>query len=265
MTVTQGSLSHVSGLLATFASYTVREMVNNRLIWLAFAFAIIGLALASFVAEVAITEHLEVQLVFIAAAYRFCAIFVMMVFVVSTIVREFNDKCLELYLSMPISRLIYFTGKCLGFAACGLVLSLIFSLTLLLYADAKEVLIWGISLTLELAIVSVFAFFATLTFNQQITSSVFITFFFYLLSRMTDTIILISQAQILPETLGNNIIEFMLKTLFTVLPHLASFTRTDWLLYGADVGVLSSLLGQTAIYCALLGGMAMWDFSRKNI
>lgn len=257
--------SGVAAMMLTFATYSVREMINNRLLWLVLAFAVMGMAIASFVAEVAVTEHLEVQLAFIAAAYRFCAVFVMMIFVVSTIVREFNDKCLELYLSMPVSRLIYFSGKCLGFILCGFILAGIFSLCLLLYADISKILVWGISLTFELAIIAVFAFFAVLTFNQQITSSVFITFFFYLLSRMTDTITLVSSSFILADSLGNVIIEFLLKVLFTVLPHFASFTKTDWLVYGTDATVLGPLFVQSVIYCVLIGGMAMWDFVRKNI
>lgn len=255
----------VVGMMATFAVYSVREMINNRLLWLVIAFAVVGMALASFVAEVAVTEHLEVQLAFIAAAYRFCAIFVMMVFVVSTIVREFNDKCLELYLSMPVSRLIYFTGKCFGFILCGLILAAIFSVPLLFYAGVTDILQWSISLTLELAIIAVFAFFAVLTFNQQITTSVFITFFFYLLARMTDTITLISSAPIIADTLGNYLIKFMLQCLFLILPSFAQFTQTDWLVYGSEATELIPLVAQTIVYCLLLGGMAMWDFVRKNI
>ena len=259
------NFNQVLKMVATFATYTVKEMTNNRLLWLVVAFAIVGLAISSFLAEVALTEHIEVQLSFIAALYRFCAVFVTMVFVVSTIVREFNDKCLELYLSMPISRLIYFSGKCFGFILCGFFLSLIFSIALLLYADFGNVLLWCISLTFELAIVSVFSFFAVLTFNQQITTSVFITFCFYVLSRMTDTITLISQAPILGESLGNNIIEFMLYTLFIALPRFSLYTQTDWLVYDGKFADLGYVVFDTLIYCVLIGGMAMWDFIRKNI
>ena len=173
----------ISRIITTFAGYTLREMINNRLLLITVLFAVLGLGLASFVAEVALTEHREIQLSFIAASYRFCAVFVMMVFVISTIVREFNDKCLELYLSMPVSRTIYFIGKVLGFILCGFILAAIFSVVMLVYADIGQLLIWCLSLTMELAIVAVFAFFAVLTFNQQITAAMFITFFFYLLAR----------------------------------------------------------------------------------
>lgn len=262
---TTQSKATVVGMVLTFANYTFREMISNRLLVLIALFAILGLGLASFLAEVAITEHEQVQLALVAALYRFCAVFLMMVFVVSSIVREFNDKCLELYLAMPISRTIYFAGKVCGFILCGFVLSLVFAAVMLLYTDWQTLLLWCISLTAELAIVSVFAFFAVLTFNQQITASVFITFFFYMLSRMTDTIQLISESPIMAETLGNNILEFMLSILRVVLPRLSNFTQTDWLVYGGGWDQLPLILGATVVYCFLLGAMAMWDFMRKNI
>ena len=259
------NFASIFSMILTFANYTIREMISNRLLILIALFAILGLGLASFLAEVAITEHLEVQLSLISALYRFCAVFLMMVFVVSSIVREFNDKCLELYLAMPISRTIYFVGKITGFVICGFLLSLIFSVVLLLYADLADLILWSISLTLELTIVSIFAFFAVLTFNQQITTSVFITFFFYLISRLTDTIELISEGLIIAPTIGNQILDFMLSALRLVLPKLADFTQTDWLVYGGSFTELPNLILITAIYSVLIGAMAMWDFVRKNI
>ena len=86
-------------------------MANNRLFYITIIFAAAGLGLASFLAEVAVTEYERVQVGLLASAYRFCAVFVLMIFVVSTVVREFNDKCMELYLSMPINRALYFIGK----------------------------------------------------------------------------------------------------------------------------------------------------------
>lgn len=252
-------------MVRTFAIYTVREMINNRLLLLVLLFALLGLGIAGFVAEVAVTEHKEMQVSLIAFSYRFCAVFVMMVFVVSTIVREFNDKCLELYLSMPVSRTIFFIGKIIGFILCGSILALIFSLCLLIHSPPLQVLIWWFSLSLELAIVAVFSFFAVLTFNQQITASVFITFFFYILSRLTDAIELVSTSPILAETLGNNIIEFMLEGLSLVLPRLSLYTQTEWLVYGGGAEQLPGLVAASVIYCFLIGAMAMWDFVRKNI
>ena len=257
-------LSAVSSV-GTFANYTFREMISNRILILIVMFALLGLGLAGFITEVAVTEHKETQLAIVAAVFRFCAVFIMMVFVVSSIVREFNDKCLELYLSMPVSRTVFFVGKIAGFILCGLILSMIFSAVMLLFADLIDIALWGLSLTMELAIVATFAFFAVLSFNQQVTAAVFITFFFYLMSRLTDTIELISNSPALFETLGNNILEFVLWILKLVLPPMVNFTKTDWLVYGSDYSELPGLIFTTVVYCLLIGAMAMWDFVRKNL
>ena len=265
MTADNRAVANIFVTVITFTIYTVIEMISNRLLYLVFFFAFLGLGIAGFVAEVAVTEHKAMQLSLLATSYRFCAVFVMMVFVVSTIVRDFNDKCLELYLSMQVSRMIYFVGKMIGFILCGLILTLIFSVCLLFHASLGQVLVWMASLAMELAIVASFAFFATLSFNQQITASVFITFFFYILSRLTDAIELVSTSPILAETLGNNIIEFMLSGLELVLPKLSHFTQTDWLVYGGGSETLPIIFASTLIYCVLIGAMSMWDFLRKNL
>ena len=166
---------------------------------------------------------------------------------------------------MPVSRTVFFVGKIAGFILCGFSLALVFSAVMLLFADIGDLVLWCLSLCLELAIVSTFAFFAVLSFNQQTTAAVFITFFFYLLSRLTETIELISQSPAIFETLGNNILEFMLWILKLVLPPMANFTKTDWLVYGGDYGALPGLVATTIVYCGLLGAMSMWDFTRKNI
>ncbi len=252
-------------LASAFTLYTLREMANNRLFYITLIFAGAGLALASFLAEVAVTEHEAVQTALLAAAYRFCAVFVLMVFVVSTVVREFNDKCMELYLSMPITRTLYFVGKSAGFVVCGAIIAAIFSTVMLIYASFADVALWGITFALELAIVAVFAFFAALTFHQHVTPALFITFFFYVLARSADTILRISESDIVDITLGNMFIKFMLNCMYYILPSLEKFTRTDWLLYGAEYPALGLVAVQALAYCTLIGAMGLFDLRRKNL
>ena len=252
-------------LAAAFTVYTLREMANNRLFYITLIFAAAGLGMASFLAEVAVTEYERVQIGLLAAAYRFCAVFVLMIFVVSTVVREFNDKCMELYLSMPITRALYFVGKTAGFITCAVVIAAIFSATMLIYSDFSDVLLWFVTLSLELVLVALFAFFAALTFNQHVTPGLFITFFFYLLARLSDTIVRISESAYLDDTLGNKLIDFVLLCLYYVLPSLEKFARTDWLMYGADYSGLGLVALQTAIYGTMIGAMGMFDLRRKNL
>ena len=257
---------HSIAEIAALAQFTMREALKNRVVWIAAVFAVGGVGVASFLADVAITESAEIQTALLAAAYRFCAVFVMMIFVVSTIVREFNDKCLELYLSLPISRAIYYGGKLAGFFGCGVGLAAVFAGAMLLHAEPANALLWGAALACELLLMATVSLFCVMTFNQQIPSSLTVAFFFYLLSRAGDAILLISKSTIILPTYGNYVIGKILDTLFTVLPSLDRFTRTEWLVYG-DGGLsdLAFVALQTAIYCGFIGAAGMFDFIRKNL
>ena len=164
--------------VAVVALYTLREGLKNRVLWIAFVFALVGVGFAGFIGDVAVVEHRRVETALLAAAFRFCAALVAMIFVISTVVREFNDKCLELYLSLPVSRVVYFCGKLAGFFAAGAVVAAVFSAVLLFYAPPAAVGWWFVSLSCELAVVSALALFCVLTFNQQIPASFAAAFFF---------------------------------------------------------------------------------------
>lgn len=248
------------------ARFTVREALKNRVIWIAVIFAFAGLGLAPFLADVAITESEEIQAALLAEMFRLCAVFVMMVFVISTIVREFNDKCLELFLSLPISRLIYFAGKLAGFLVCAGGLALVFALAMLVVAGGGATALWGASLACELFVMAAVSLFCVMTFNQQIPASLTVAFFFYLLARSGDAIVLISKSEIIVPTTSNQVIAVVVDVLFTVLPNLGRFTRVEWLIYGeGGAADLAPIAAQTVIYCALIGGAALFDFTRKNL
>src|SRR4051812_26764164 len=93
--------------IMTIARFTVIEAVRTRLPWL-FA-VVLGLILgtAYFLAQLAITESVRVQVAFSAAATRFAAVFVVSLHILASIVRELNDKGLELTLSFALPRAHY--------------------------------------------------------------------------------------------------------------------------------------------------------------
>ncbi|MGU9951825.1 MAG: hypothetical protein ACNYPH_05920 [Gammaproteobacteria bacterium WSBS_2016_MAG_OTU1] len=261
-------------IILVIALYTLREALRNRILWIALVFSVMGIGLASFIGDVALVEHEIVEVIFLAAAYRLCAVLVLMVLVISTLVREFNDKCLELYLSLTISRLIYFVGKMFGFFLVGALLAAIFGSVLLLYASTIDVVWWSVSLACELAIVAAVGVFCVMSFNQQIPSSFAASLIFYFMCRAADAIKLISTSDLIVHTTGASVMRNVIDTIVYVLPSLGRFTKTDWLAYGysseitAGISTLSPMLFivlQTCIYVALISAATMIDFSRKNI
>jgi len=251
--------------IRTIARYTLLEALRNRLIWLVVAVALIGVGLSGFLNELALTESREIQLALLAAFLRFSAVFFIATFVVTSMVREFNDKGHELALALPLPRVGYLFGKLAGFATLALVPAVLFGLLTAILAPFTQSLIWTLSLIGECWIVSAFSMLCVLTFNQNMAalSSVM---GFYLLARSITALQLFGTEPLASQSLSQRVIGFVIDTVSIVLPHLDNFTRTDWLVYATGSwNALLPLLEQSGIYLALLCGAALFDLYRKNI
>ena len=124
-------------------------MLRSLRVRLAVRFALTMLAVIAgagyFIEQLAITESARMRVVFAAAATRDAMVFVLTLHVLSSMVREFNDKVMELILSRPLRRSSYFFGKLAGYSLVGIVLALLFSLPLALFAPLKGLGFWGVS------------------------------------------------------------------------------------------------------------------------
>jgi len=127
--------------------------MRNRLLWLSLLVVAVSFGLVEFIGDLAITEHRVTQVAVLAAFLRLSSVVILAMFVVSSTVRELQDKTLEMILAMPIHRSSYYLGKLIGFIQVAALIALIFSAMLLLYAPAEQVMIWGISLLFELILV----------------------------------------------------------------------------------------------------------------
>lgn len=248
--------------------YTLRESLKNRILWIAGVFAVIGIGGASFVSDFSTVEYQRTEIALLSSFYRFCAVFFMIILVVSTVVREFSDKCLELYLSLPVSRLVYFIGKLGGFFITGFAVAAIYAGVMLIYdVSTAVVAFWFFSLVCELMLIAALSFFCAVTFNQQVTASVVTAFFFYLLARAGDDLVLLTKSDLVISTPGAAYMTTVIETLSVLLPGLGRFTRPEWLMYGDVVvaEVLPIIVAQTLIYTTLLSVASLFDFLRKNL
>ena len=108
------------------ARYVLVEAWRSGLPWLAAACLLAALGLSGFLSQVAITEGAALQAAASAALLRGCAVFLIAAHVVASVVREANDKGLELALALPISRAAWYLGKLIGFACVGVALAALF-------------------------------------------------------------------------------------------------------------------------------------------
>jgi len=252
--------------LFTIAAYTLLEAIRNRLLWLVFVFMVGAFTLAEFLGEVAITESVQFQSGFLGAILRVVAVFIVSLFIITSMVREFSDKGLELVLSLPIPRASYFAGKFLGFAWLAVLVALASCVCLLVYAPAIQVVLWGVSLAMELLIVTALSILCLFTF-AHVTSALSVVIAFYVVARSIAAIQLMTNSPLVGSSgFSQQLIEKFIDALAFVLPELHRFTPSSWLIhYDGDWANLLPLAGQTVIYVGFLCAAALFDLYRKNL
>lgn len=250
---------------ATIARYTLLEALRNRLMWLLGAVLVIGIGLSGFIGDLAVTERQETQVALLAAFLRFAGALLMVIFVVTSLVREANDKGLELVLALPLPRAGYVLGKLAGFAALALLPAMLFGGLLGVLVRSWDVALWTVSLLGELWIVAAFSLLCVMTFSQVMTA-LSAAIGFYLLARSVTALQQFGQSRYAPEGVAQDVINAVMKAVGYVLPRLDDFTRTEWLVYhSGSWATLGPLAAQTLIYLALLSAAALFDLYRRNL
>jgi hypothetical protein len=249
----------------TVARYVLIEARRSGLPWLSAICLLGALALSGFLSQVAITEGAALQASVAAAVLRGCAVFLIAAHVVASVVREANDKGLELALALPISRDAWYAGKLLGFACVGALIASLFGLPLIIWAAPANLAAWWLALSVELALVAAAALFFASALGQT-AAAIAATAGLYLLARAISAVQAIASGPLAGERFADDAARWILDGLALLLPRLDAVARGDWLLYGAPpAGELAlSLLG-LALYGLLLGAAGLFDISRRNL
>lgn len=249
---------------AILARLALVEARRGGLPWLAAAGLAAALVLAAFLSQVALTEGRSLQLAVLAALLRACAVFLVAVQVCASVMRERNDKGLELMLSLPLARSSQYFGRLAGFAAMAAALALVFALPLLGWASPGAVALWALSLALEGILVAAAALFFAMTLAQPVPA-IAATIGLYLLARSMAAIQAIAAGPLVEPTLANRAARFCVDAVALLLPTLDAVTRTEWLLYGAPgAAAYAAALGALAVYIVLLAAAGLFDFYRRN-
>ena len=248
------------------ARLTVLEAARSRFAWLIAGYTIAGCALALFAGELAVTEARGFRSGLLGAWLRSCAVFTVSLFVITGMVRELQDKGLELVLSMPVARGTYCAGKLAGFAGVSALPALACAPALAWFAPPAQVALWTASLGLELMIVVAMSLLCTFTFSQT-TWALSAVAGFYVLSRAMGALQLMAHGPPAAEaSASRRVIGALVDALALVLPDLGRFTESDWLVYGdgtiADLGFAAT---QTLVCVAFLCAAATFDLYRKAL
>jgi ABC-type transport system involved in multi-copper enzyme maturation permease subunit len=247
------------------ARSTLLEARRSGLPWLALGLLAAALGLAAFLSQVAVTESREFQAAFAAALLRAGAAFLLAAHVAASVVREANDKVLELALALPLSRSQYWLGKLCGYAAVGLALAAACALPMLLWAAPGSVALWGASLAFELLLLGAATLFFAVTL-ASVVSAIAATAGFYLLARSIAAIQLLARGPLAEETWTQVVARGAVDAVALLLPRLDQATRSDWLLYGSPAAAeFGAAVGSLLVYTALLAAAGLFDFNRRNL
>lgn len=251
--------------IRAIAHYTALEGRRTRVLIIAVIAVAAILASGFFVRELAVTEGARFQTGFYAPMARLCAVFMIAVHVLGSVLRELDDKGLELLLASDLPRSHYVIGKWLGFSMTAASVTLIVTPPLLILHPWQAVLSWGLSLLLELLMMVTLAQFCIVTFTHLLPAAGFLAAF-YLFARNLSAIRLMADNPITaPDALSQQLMGSLIDALAFVTPTLDRWTQTAWLVTGsADWQALVNIATQASIYVLLLLAATLFDLYRRN-
>jgi ABC-type Na+ efflux pump permease subunit len=240
------------------------EARRGALPWLAAAAIAVSFCLAVFLSQVALTESRALQAAIVAAVLRACAVFLVAAHVATAVLREINDKGLELMLSLPLSRSAQYLGRYLGFAVCGVLIAIVFALPLLAWAPPAAVALWGASLAIETALVAAATLFFAMSLGQLL-AALSASAGFYLLARTMASIQAIAAGPHRDDSIAQRVAAWAVDGVALLFPRLDSVTRTEWLLYGAPpANAYFAAIAGLVLYAAVLIVAGLFDFHRRG-
>lgn len=251
-------------MTATIARYSLREGAQNRLLALALLLLLATFFLAEFIGAVALTEHRAIQATLLGSLLRLGAVLVLALFVVSTLLREQQDRALEWVLSLTRHRGQYVLGKLVAYLVLAVVLAAACAALALLYAPPGAVARWGLSLACELWLVAALGLLLAFTFRQPVTALATLAGIYGLARAMGGLLLILGE----PRAGGGafqGLADAFIQGLAWLLPSLYRFTDAGWLAHaGGTWGDLGTVAGQTAVYLPLLAAAAAFDLYRRE-
>ncbi|MCU1294079.1 MAG: putative rane protein [Bryobacterales bacterium] len=228
------------------------------------ALAAVGIAvsLALFVDRVVLTDQERATVVTYAVIVRLAIVLILGQAIIANTVRDLNERIIDNFLALPLTRMQYALGKWLGWTLVGIVCAVTAGLPLVGFSNTPGRLQWTLSFAAEAVVVASLALILALTLGRIITA-VFAFFCLYLFARVSSMLVLLSfntgaNHGSLLDRFDARYVEFA----GYLLPRLDRFADTSWLT-GAAIHFGPDLV-QAAIYIALLGAVAHIELRRKQ-
>jgi len=264
--------------------YILTAAVRDRLVMTLALMILVAAAVSVFMGSASVTEQDSFALVFGAGGLRFLGMTGLVLFCCFYIRRSFENKEVEFLLSRPISRLSFLFSHAAAFSILSFFIALAVALAVAAIArpDAAGLAVWGASLAVEFAMMSVAALFFSMVLSSAAGSALAVLGF-YALARMMGT--LLGIISLPPANWAFSILGSLMELISIFIPRLDMITQTTWLVYGVEgsggikfmrdggdysyrimehLGLTGFIGVQGVIFVALLLAAASYDFMRRQ-
>ncbi len=135
----------ISRAMVTLARLTLLEARRTAVGKSALAAIVIALCLALFVGRIVLIEQTRATIAAYAAFVRVAIVLILGQAIVANTVRDLNERIIDHFLALPLTRMQYALGKWLGWSTVAVVCALAAALPLLGFTGAPGRLAWVLS------------------------------------------------------------------------------------------------------------------------
>jgi ABC-type transport system involved in multi-copper enzyme maturation permease subunit len=257
--------SRLAGFISLF-QLTLRELARTRWPLILVLMVVISTAASGFAGALALEDGETTRRVVYAALIRIGVVGAYTLLAIANLVRDADDRLLELLLSRPVTRTHFVFSRYAGYVAGALLTGVIAALPLLGDAPAQGLAIWTLSLIFELILMTAAAFAFALGLGQE-TTAFAATCGFYLLSRSVSSLVLLADSPLLATGsawLGG--VGALTHAFGLLLPDLSRACDSHWLIDTLpEPHRFAEILAGDAIYAMVLLLVGLRDFRRRPL
>ena len=237
---------------------------KNMILLLVIVF--LGYISSQFVHELSLINSKEAQFAYQIEFYRYALVLLSALILIVAVADDFASRQFENLLSMPLSRWQYIAAQISAMAILNAAMVFVTSLVLAIQIEVNVLIIWSISMWLELMLCSFLGLLAILSL-EKVPSAMILLLSLYVLSRASPIILeIIGQSVYYSD--GDTINQFILwvfQGITFVLPNPKVFIQND-LFFGFKLDQIN--LYQQAFWVFLYGlfiaMVSLFDFYRKE-
>jgi hypothetical protein len=209
-----------------------------------------------------LTDQERVTVVAYAVIVRLAIIFTLAQAIIANTVRDLNERIIENFLALPLTRLQYAMGKWLGWSAVAAVCGVAAGMPLLAFSATPGRLQWTLSFAAETVVIASLALLLALALGRVITAMLAFCCL-YLFARIGYLLVLLSANMGASKgSLLDRLDARYVEAAGYLLPRMDRFADTSWLA-GGQISFGPELL-QALIYLGLLGAAANLELKRKQ-